>query len=204
MKEMWDERYSASDYAYGTSPNLFFKDSLEKYNIRGKILLPGEGEGRNAVFAAQKGLEVTAFDISIEGKRKAQRLAESQNVLIKYEVGDFLHMNLPEKFFDAAGLISAHFPQNLRKQYHQRIGSLIKYGGILILEGFAKNNLPLREANPKVGGPKNIDLLYTKECIQNDFSDFDVLQLEEAEVELKEGEFHDGIAKMIRFVGRKI
>lgn len=203
MKEMWNERYSADQYAYGTSPNLFFKDTIEKYNINGRILLPAEGEGRNAVFAAQKGIEVTAFDISEEGKKKAYQLASSQNVGFSYEVGDFLQMKFFEESFDAAGLISAHFPKSLRKTYHHRIGSLIKSGGFVILEGFAKNNLPLREENPNVGGPKNLEMLFTAECIQNDFPDFEVLELKELDVELDEGLYHKGIAKMVRYIGKK-
>lgn len=70
MKKLWDSRYSNLNYAYGIEPNKFFKEVLDKNNFTGKILLPAEGEGRNAVYAAKKGLDVTAFDISIEGKKK--------------------------------------------------------------------------------------------------------------------------------------
>ncbi len=87
MKEMWDNRYSTEDYAYGIAPNVFFKEVIAKYKLKGKMLLPAEGEGRNAVYAAKNGLEVTAFDISLEGKNKAIKLAERENVKIKYEIG---------------------------------------------------------------------------------------------------------------------
>ena len=203
MKEMWNERYSSNEYAYGTDPNVFFKTTIEKHKIKGRLLLPGEGEGRNAVFAAQQGLEVIAFDISEEGKKKALRLAELHNVNFKYEVNDFLNMDFAESWFDAAAIIHAHFPPSISSTYHKKISRLITANGLLILEGFSKNNLPLRIKNPQIGGPNKIEMLYSKEEIMKDFSDFEVLQLEEVEIELNEGKYHKGIAKMIRFLGKK-
>jgi cyclopropane fatty-acyl-phospholipid synthase-like methyltransferase len=203
MKEMWNERYSSNEYAYGTDPNVFFKTSIEKHKIKGRILLPAEGEGRNAVYAAQQGLDVTAFDISEEGKKKALRLGELQNVNFKNEIGDFLKMDFAENWFDAAAIIHAHFPPNISSVYHKKVSNLIKPNGKFILEGFSKNNLHLREKNPKIGGPNKIDMLYSEEEIMKDFSDFEVLQLEELEIELNEGKYHKGIAKMIRFIGKK-
>jgi len=85
MKEMWNQRYAAKDFSYGTEPNRFFKDWIDKYPA-GEILFPAEGEGRNAIYAAKKGWEVTAFDFSGEGKRKAVQLAEIEKVKIDYKV----------------------------------------------------------------------------------------------------------------------
>ena len=203
MKEFWDDRYSKEDYAYGTSPNLFFKEAIDKYNLKGKILLAAEGEGRNAVYAAQKGLQVFAFDISEEAKKKALRLAKEKAVEIHYEVGDFFELKLLEERFDAAALIYAHLPPNILPAYHQKIGELLKSGGFIILEGFSENNLELRRVNPKIGGPDKIEMLYSIDKIKKDFPTFDIILLEEKEVELKEGAFHDGVARVIRFIGRK-
>ena len=61
MKEFWNERYSQEAYAYGTEPNAFFKSRIDQLSP-GKLLLPAEGEGRNAVYAATKGFEVSAYD----------------------------------------------------------------------------------------------------------------------------------------------
>ena len=203
MKEFWDDRYSKEDYAYGTSPNLFFKEAIDKYNLKGKILLAAEGEGRNAVYAAQKGLQVFAFDISEEAKKKALRLAKEKAVEIHYEVGDFFELKLLEERFDAAALIYAHLPPNILPAYHQKIGELLKSGGFIILEGFSENNLELRRVNPKIGGPDKIEMLFSIDKIKKDFPTFDIILLEEKEVELKEGAFHDGVARVIRFIGRK-
>lgn len=203
MKKMWDQRYSAATYAYGTNPNLFFKNTLQNYHLSGDILLPAEGEGRNAVYAAKKGLNVTAFDISIEGKNKALQLAARENVKLSYEVGDFFKLNLINNKYESAALIFAHFPPLLISEYHKKIGKLIKPNGMVFLEGFSKNHLKLREKNPKVGGPNNIEMLFSKESIRADFPDFEIIQLEEIEVSLDEGEFHKGISSVIRFIGRK-
>lgn len=203
MKEMWDQRYRADEYAYGTAPNVFFKTSVEKYTLGAQLLLAAEGEGRNAVFAAKKGFEVTAFDISEEGKKKALQLAETEKVSFRYEVGNFLDMDFADKSFDAAALIYAHFPPDILSIYHRRIAALIKPDGLIILEGYSKNNLPLREKNPNIGGPNKLEMLFSVDRIKKDFSEFEILELEEVETELKEGSYHNGVAKVIRFVGKK-
>ncbi len=204
MKEMWDNRYASEGYAYGIEPNVFFKQALDFHQPNGKILLPAEGEGRNAVYAAKKGLNVTAFDISIEGKNKALKLAEKENVEINYEVGDFFEMSLLNEKFDVAALIYAHFPPPVLSNYHKKIGELIQPGGMIILEGFSVGNIKWRNINPKIGGPDKIEMLFTEKLIKNDFPDFDILQLEEVEIELHEGKYHNGTGKVIRFIGKKV
>src|SRR5680860_1842183 len=83
MDDFWNERYGIEEYVYGTEPNQFYKELLKKLSP-GKILFPAEGEGRNAVFAAQNGWDVTAFDSSTEGKKKAEKLAAAKGVSVKY------------------------------------------------------------------------------------------------------------------------
>ncbi len=203
MKKMWNSRYSNKDFAYGETPNIFFQSVLEEHNLKGKILMPAEGEGRNAVFAAKKGLEVKAFDISLEGQKKALALAKKENVTISYEVGDFFDLSLIKEKYDSAALIYAHFPTPILSKYHRKIADLINEGGLIILEGFSVEHLPLRMENPKVGGPNKLEMLFTEESIRNDFHDFEVIKLENVEVELNEGIYHNGIGKVIRFIGRK-
>ncbi|MDA3852201.1 MAG: class I SAM-dependent methyltransferase [Spirochaetaceae bacterium] len=203
MKEMWDKRYKAEEFVYGKEVNAFLKDCLDRLPLKGEYLFPAEGEGRNGVYAAQRGLSVFALDISSQGKKKALALAEEKGVHIKYEVGDIADLNLEENSFDGAVFISAHFPPHLRSFYHQKIARLIKPGGYVILEGFSKSNLPLREANPEIGGPKNVDMLFSIEEIREDFKDFKIVELQEVERELHEGSLHNGMARVIRFVGSK-
>ncbi len=78
---MWDERYSAEEYAYGTKPNQFLEEHVNQIP-KGKVLSLAEGEGRNAVFLAKQGYSVTAVDASIVGLNKARKLAEENSVVL--------------------------------------------------------------------------------------------------------------------------
>lgn len=203
MKDFWNERFSHQEYAYGTEPNVFFRQSLDTYKPKGKILMPAEGEGRNAVYAAKTGLKVFAFDISKEGKRKALELAKKENVTINYEVGNFPELQVTQNSYDAIGLIFAHFPPEIKTQYYKIMMELLKPGGLVILEGFSKENLELKKANPQIGGPGKLEQLFSVEEIKTDLPDLNILQLEKCLVELQEGKFHIGTASVIRFIGKK-
>jgi len=203
MKEMWNERYRSASFAYGKEPNTFFKESLNAYKLSGNVLFPAEGEGRNAVYGAKLGVNAFAFDISDEGKKKALHLATAEKVEIEYTIGDFMTMDFMDQSFEAAVLIYAHFPPNIISDYHKKIARLLKPEGLVILEGFSKNNLPYRAKNPAIGGPNIEEMLFSTESISADFPNFETLQLEEVETELTEGDYHNGTGKVIRFVGRK-
>jgi len=200
---MWDQRYSDEKYAYGTEPNVFFKESLQRYQPKGRLLLPAEGEGRNAVYAARQGFDVVAFDISEEGRRKANLLANENQVSIQYEVGDFMKMDFELYSFDVLGLSNTHFPPQLFESYLTKLDTLLKPGALIILEGFSKNNLPLRKKNPNVGGPDNEDLLYSTTQIAKYFDGYQTLYLEEVTTNLSEGIYHNGLASVVRYIGRK-
>src|SRR5690606_3132220 len=114
MKAFWNERYSQQAFVYGESPNDYLKEKLRAIPPA-KILLPCEGEGRNAVYALQSGWQVSAFDQSEAGKQKAELLARKNNVEIKYTVSDLENIKFPEASFDALALIYAHFHQDSRR-----------------------------------------------------------------------------------------
>lgn len=198
----WDDRYSNDEFAYGEHPNNFLKEQLEQLTAA-KILFPAEGEGRNAVFAAQLGWEVSAFDISGEGKKKALRLAEKNNVAIDYQVGELQSLNYTEEQFDAIALIYAHFPAAIKSQLHKMLDVYLRKGGMVIFEAFSKNHLEYLAKDPNVGGPKDIESLFSIEEIKADFSNYEIILLEEKAIELNEGLYHNGQGSVIRFVGKK-
>lgn len=200
--DRWNDRYSTDEFAYGEQPNNYLKEQLEQLNP-GKILFPAEGEGRNAVFAARLDWEVSAFDISIEGKNKALQLAENNEVSIDYQVGELQELNYNEEQFDAIALIYAHFPASIKSSYHKTLNHYLKKGGVIIFEAFSKNHLSYLAKNEKVGGPKELGMLFSIEEIKADFPDYEMITLEEKEIELNEGLFHNGQGSVIRFVGRK-
>ena len=198
----WDERYRSEAFAYGEAPNEYLKANLSKLSV-GNILFPADGEGRNSVYAAGLGWNVSAFDISLEGQRKAMQLADAKKVNIEYQVGELQNLNFKQEQFDALALIYAHFPASIKSKLHQDLDKLLRKGGILIFEAFSKNHLEYVTKNEKVGGPRDIESLFSIEEIKADFSNYEVLELVEKEIELSEGLFHNGAGSVIRFVGRK-
>ena len=203
MKDFWNERYAASEYAYGVQPNAFFKEQLEQLPSQGKALFPAEGEGRNAVYAAQKGWDVTAFDISDEGQKKALALASEKNVTIHYNVVAPGLPDLPKDAYDLIVLIYAHFDPTLRVQLHEALLNSLRPGGTIILEAFHKENLPFVEKNPQVGGPRNEALLMDENTLRTEFKGLNISLLEKQIVHLNEGLYHVGEGCVVRMVGRR-
>lgn len=201
--DRWDERYATDEFAYGVTPNIYLKEELQKLKV-GTILFPAEGEGRNAIFAAKMGFNVTAFDISKEGKNKALKLANDSKVQIEYHVGELQTLGFKDEQFDAIALIFAHFPADIKSSIHKLLDKYLKKGGTLIFEAFSKSHLEYVLKNEKVGGPKDIESLFSIDEIKSDFSNYKVLNLEEKEIELNEGVFHNGLGSVIRFVGEKL
>ena len=199
---IWDERYAGSDYIYGTEPNRYLKKQLATLPA-GRILLAGEGEGRNAVYAAGQGWQVSAFDISREGRKKAMLLADQQGVQIDYRVGELHNMDYEMEQFDVIALIYTHFPIELRAAIHKRLTDHVRPGGTILLEAFSKNHISNQADNPTAGGPKDINLLYSVDEIRSDFANYEKVEIEEVEVDLSEGLYHIGLGSVIRFTGMK-
>lgn len=197
MNNFWNERYLEKEFVYGTKPNLFLEEQLNKFPV-GKIIFPCEGEGRNAVFAAQNGWQAEAFDLSEEGFKKALKLAQQNHVSISYKIADAFTVEYPKESFDVAALIFAHFPPSMRKTIHQKIVSWLKPGGVLILEAFN----PL-QINNTSGGPKEPSMLYTEEMLKEDFKPLKTQLLSLQKITLNEGKYHQGIADVVRYIGIK-
>ncbi len=202
MKEFWDERYSEEEYIYGEFPNVYLESRLSQF-YPGEILFAAEGEGRNAVYAAKQFWKVTAFDQSSEARKKAERLAKKSGVEIDYHVGELPELGFEKGDFDAVALIYAHFPIELRADYHKRLISYLRRDGLVFFEGFSKKHTAYQAANPKVGGPKDEALLFSMEEIKKDFGELKFLELYEAEIDLQEGNHHNGLGAVIRFVAQK-
>ena len=200
--DRWNDRYSTNEYAYGEQPNNFLREELEKLKT-GTILFPAEGEGRNAIFAARLGWNVSAFDISSEGKNKALRLAQANNVVIDYQVGELEKLNYQPEQFDSIALIYAHFPADIKSRYHKALDKYLRKNGIIIFEAFSKKHIDYIAKNEKVGGPKEIAMLFSIDELKSDFGNYEIIALGEKEIELSEGMFHNGQGSVVRFVGRK-
>jgi hypothetical protein len=198
-KEFWDERYSSGQYIYGIQPNGFFREQIEKISAPGKLILPGEGEGRNAVFAASLGWLVDAFDQSHVAKTKAEELAKKNKADINYTIVDLSNFNPPANHYNAAAIIFVHFAHETRRIFHKKIIDSLIPGGIIILELFSKN-----QHGKSSGGPQDTAMLCSVEEIAKDFEEIETILLEEKIVFLNEGDKHRGEASVVRFAGKKI
>ena len=198
MNEFLDERYAPDEYYYGKEPNDFFKFCIDS-NPAGKILLPGDGEGRNSVYAASKGWEVYAFDQSKEGRKKAMQLAEGKGVDIHYDVSDLDDYEFEENSYDMIALIYVHLYPGQRIINHKRFIEALRPGGKMIMEVFSRKQL-----GNTSGGPKEPDLLYEVEDLKVDFALLDITRAEELSViKDKQSVNHEGKAEIIRFIGVK-
>lgn len=197
MNHFWDERYSAAQYVYGKEPNDYFASELNKCEP-GRILMPGEGEGRNAVHAARSGWKVDAFDQSPVGREKALAFASEEGVRINYTLSTLEAFPFPANHYDAIGLIFFHAHAPDRRYLHTQAVSAIKPGGTVILEAFHKDQLGKNTGGPGVG-----EMLFDEDMLLADFAELQPLVLEKQTVWLNEGPFHRGEASVIRFTGIK-
>jgi SAM-dependent methyltransferase len=196
-QQQWNERYAQPEYAYGCEPNAFFAERLSELSP-GKILLPADGEGRNGVFAATLGWQVRAFDISIEGQKKAEALAEEAGVTMQYQISDVESFRSRPGHFDCIGFFFAHVPPDGRTDAFRKLVTYLKPGGVVLFEGYRKEQLGRTS-----GGPKDYQWLFSKNELLESFGGLRELTIIETETTLSEGLYHQGKAMVIRLVGKK-
>jgi len=197
-KQNWDERFSSEDYAYGTAPNVFLKEQLDKLGS-GRLLMLGEGEGRNAVYAAKMNWQVDAVDFSEQARMKALKLAAKEKVKLNYSISDLIEYKPEKNYYGAIGIIFIHLDKPDAEKIFTSAKDALKKGGVIICEVFSKNQL-----GKTSGGPKVSDLLYSLDEITGIFKGLETISLEECSVILNEGILHQGEAIVIRYVGKKL
>jgi SAM-dependent methyltransferase len=197
MSDLWNQRYSTEEYAYGKEANRFFSARLDQLTA-GKLLLPGEGEGRNAVHAASLGWRVDAFDQSVVGREKAMALASEKGIEFSYQLCPLEEFAFPELYYDAVALLFFHLDPESRAYLHKQVSRSLKPGGYVILEGFHKEQL-----SKNTGGPKSLEMLFDESTLAGDFTGLDVELLEKHDTILDEGPYHQGEASVIHYIGRK-
>jgi len=199
QQEFWQTRYSEQGSAYGVQPNEFLQHQLHRLQPGMKVLVVGDGEGRNGVWLAQQGMQVTTVDYAQAGVDRALALASESKVEINAICADLNDWSWPQSEFDAVVSIYLHFPSDIRPQMHQRMLAALKSGGQLILEAFNKDQL----AYPS-GGPPVADTLYSAELLAQDFSSSDIGLCQESVVELNEGKYHVGLGAVVRLLAARI
>lgn len=195
---MWDDRYRAPGFAYGVEPNDFLVGAHPHLPANGRVLCLAEGEGRNAVWLARQGHEVTAVDASLVGLDKARQLAAQHSVEITTVHADLADFAIDEKRWDGIVSIFAHVPAPLRRLVHARCVSGLRPGGIMLLEAYTPRQLEF-----KTGGPPVAELMMDSESLAQEFGDLELLHLEERTRDIHEGEFHHGTGAVVQLIGRK-
>ena len=182
QSSFWDERFGQQDFVFGREPNVFLRDYLDKVNP-GRILLPGEGEGRNAVYASSRAWEVEAVDFSEEGQKKALTFAEEIGVKIDYKLDNIATFQ-PENSYDLIAFIFIHPSPSLRKALFRRYLKFLNPGGKILLEVFSERQFSLN-----TGGPRLKEFLYTRAELEDIFRIAEIDSLTEQEIELEPGPY---------------
>lgn len=194
---MWDERFAVDQYIYGTEPNDFLRAQVEQLPA-GRLLSLAEGEGRNAVYLAGLGYDVTAVDASAVGLQKAERLAEQRQVKIHTEVCDLAQYSIEPEQFDAVVSIFCHIPKPVRQNLHRQVVAGLKPGGVLLLEAYTPAQIALG-----TGGPPVAELTMQLVDLQNELAGLEFLQGQELERDVVEGTHHTGRGAVVQVIARK-
>ena len=197
--DRWNERYGSTAYFYGTAPNDFVVENAGRIRSGSEVLFLAEGEGRNAVYLAKLGHDVTAVDQSLVGLEKAQRLAAESHVRIKTVKADLADYDLGADRWDAIVSIWGHLPSALRAMVHRDCVRALKPGGVLILEAYTPDQL-----RHGTGGPKDLDLLPTLAMLRTELQGLVLDVAVEREREVREGKGHDGMSAVVQLFGRKV
>jgi len=193
----WDERYRAEGYIYGTEPNQFL-ESVAGQIPAGNVLMLAEGEGRNAVYLASLGYEVTAVDGSAVGLQKAEMLARERGVLITTCLADLADYRIEPASWDGVVACYCHLPPLLRQAVHRSAVAGLKQGGVFILEAFSKQQL-----NYHTGGPKSLDMLMSLAELREELAGLQFSHGVELERDVREGSGHTGLAAVVQLLGVK-
>lgn len=196
QQEFWNSKFSKADFFYGLNPNEFLASNIELLNNHKKLLCLGEGEGRNAIFFAKNGFDVSAIDASNLGLEKLQNRAKEENLDIKTICMDLNFWKADEKY-DVIVASYLHMYKDEREELFKKIEESLNINGYFIAEFFSKKQLSFNS-----GGPKDLDLLYSVEDFSNHFN-LCKKNIKEEIVVLDEGIGHQGEACVIRVVIQK-
>ena len=194
---MWDERYSTENYAYGTKANDFLVSMIDRLPT-GKILCLAEGEGRNAVWLAEQGNEVTAVDASQVGLQKANRLAEARGVKITTVHADLADYDIGKQQWDAIISIFCHLPAALRQELHRRCIAGLRDDGMILLEAYT----PL-QLDYNTGGPPVAEMMMDADSLRSELEGLEFLHLQECVRDIHEGEFHSGTGAVVQLLAKR-
>jgi cyclopropane fatty-acyl-phospholipid synthase-like methyltransferase len=196
----WDEKFDVDGFRYGTRPNAFVEaQANEVIKPGGRVICLGAGEGRNPIWLAQQGFEVSALDQSGVGLNKLRQRAADAGVDVD-TIKTTVEAWTPEPgSYDAVVMTYFHLPKEVRRETHHKANEALTDDGVIILEAFSPRQIELERTS---GGPPRIELMYTCEILREDFSGLTIEHLSEETVELNEGPGHTGPGEVVRLVAK--
>ena len=197
MKDFWNQRYKEEGYAYGDRPNDFLSQEVPRLKKGGKILCLAEGEGRNALFLARQGFQVTAVDFSEVGMNKLRQKAEVEKLPIEVITADLADFDMGENKWDGIISIFAHLPIPVRVLVHDKIQKALKPDGVLILEAYHP-----KQMGYNTGGPKDVTMLMDLNLLHEELPLLKPLFEAELEREIHEGKYHNGQSFVVQYTGQ--
>ncbi|MDO6521033.1 class I SAM-dependent methyltransferase [Shimia thalassica] len=197
---MWEERFAASDdYVFGTAPAQFLIDHQSYLTSGESALSVADGEGRNSVFMAEQGMEVTALEFAPSAIVRARDLAKARNVNVTFLEADILKDSWPARDYDVvAGVFIQFVGPEARALQFQKMKQATTPGGLVMLHGYTPKQLEFG-----TGGPSAVENLYTENMLQDAFTGWDILECRAYERTLDEGKGHSGKSALIDLVARK-
>ena len=196
-KSMWEERYAADHYVFGTEPNDFLRANVAVLPS-GEVLCLAEGEGRNSVFLAQQGFTVSGIDLSDAGVAKTLRLAADRHVTVDARVGDLSVTELGEGRWSAIVSIFAHMPPKVRRDLHRRVVTALAPGGVFLLEAYTPDQI-----GRGTGGPSDPAMTPTLALLREELDGLEMVHGAELERVVVEGPGHSGMASVVQVIARQ-
>lgn len=198
LAAFWNARYAGEDYAYGTEPNDFLVAQAALLPAGLPVLCLADGEGRNGVWLAGRGFEVTSVDVAQQGLDKAQALAQRAGVSLRTVRADVMQYELGENRWGAIVSIFLHLPQRARAALLARCVRALAPGGVLVFEAYGK-----RQPEFGTGGPPEPELLARLDDLIDELAGCEIVHRFDGVRAVHEGAHHSGDAHVVQVVARK-
>jgi len=198
LAAFWNARYAGDDYAYGIEANDFLVAQAALLPSGLPVLCLANGEGRNGVWLAGRGFDVTSIDVAQQGLDKAQALAKRAGVSLQTICADVTSHELGENRWGAIVSIFLHLPQRARAALLGRCVRALAPGGVLVFEAYGKRQLEF-----KTGGPPEPELLVRLEDVVEELAGLEIVHRFDGVRAVHEGRHHHGDAHVVQVVARK-
>lgn len=197
--ERWEGRFSGPEYVFGTEPNAFLASKASLLVPGARVLSIADGEGRNGVWLAGQGLEVTAQDFSPAAQAKARALAERRGVALDFELSDLTARIWEPCAYDVVvGIFFQFLSPEERRKVFDGISRTVRPGGLVLVEGYGPKQLDFG-----TGGPKRLENLYTESLMHDLFREYAEVEITAYDAEVQEGAGHSGMSALVDVVARR-